>query len=111
MKWSRKSKWISTDAWRGYEQPIYAVAGSSDTGTWSDSPAPSGEVNKELSRLANYLRKKGFNVRKYTVRSSNAFMIKRWLIVPIEQFDRAKVEANKWLEEHKGDTLHIHDAD
>ena len=46
------------DAWgRGQViQPIYAVAGANDTGTWEDSPAPSYEVNDELKALQKHLK-------------------------------------------------------
>jgi len=41
------------DAWgRGrIVQPVYAVMGANDTGTWEDSPNPSYKVNKELTEL------------------------------------------------------------
>jgi hypothetical protein len=38
---STKTEYISTDGWRGYVQPINAVAGANYTGTSSDSPYPS----------------------------------------------------------------------
>jgi hypothetical protein len=105
-----KTKWVPTDAWRGYEQPFDAVAGSSDTGSWSDSPAPSDEVNKELRMLETHLKSKGFEVSRSMTESSNAFMKKRWLVVS-KNHKAAKTAANKWLAEHKDDTSHIHDAD
>jgi hypothetical protein len=105
-----KTKWISTDEWHGYEQPVNAVAGSSDTGMWSDSPAPSVVVDKELNMLTEHLKSKGFKVSRAMTESSNAFMKKRWLVVTTN-FTAAKKEADKWLVKHKSDTIYIHDAD
>jgi len=104
-------KWVSTDAWRGYKQPEFAVAGSSDTGTWSDSPCPSPKVTKEISMLSEHLRNNGFAVKQVITRSSNAFMGKRWVVVPPSQFKKAKLVADKWIAKNKSKTNYIHDAD
>jgi hypothetical protein len=109
--WITKKKWISTDAWRGYEQPMFAVAGARDTGTWSDSPCPSGEVNRELQDLASFLRKKGVRVRMSSGQSSNVFMGKRWLVVPASHYAMAKRLVRSYITANKSETRYIHDAD
>jgi len=110
-KIKQKKKWISTDTWRGYEQSAYAVLGSSDTGTWEDSPCPSYEVNKELEDFKTYLKERGIRGIIRTERSSNAFMTKRWVIVQPNDFKKAKELAKQYLKEKKEETQYIHEAD
>lgn len=105
-----KLKWIKTDEMRGYYQPEHAVAGSSDTGTWEDSPCPTPEVNRELSMLSDHLESKGFKVKRLMTRSSNVFMGKKWLVVE-SRFKEAKAEANHWIKGHASSTSHVHEAD
>ena len=106
-----KGKWIKTDMWRGYYQPAFAVAGSSDTGTSSDSPAPSGEVMSELNDLKKFLKDKGINSQTRTNRSSNVFMVKRWVVVSPSDYGKAKNLADQYLKKHYSETSHIHEAD
>lgn len=109
-RFSKAKKWVSTGGWGGYEQPKYAIAGASDTGSWSDSPAPSGKVLAELKDFANFLRKSwGFHVAMVTTRSSNLFMVKRWLIVPPEEYEGAKRIVQQTLEKYPRE--YIHEAD
>lgn len=72
---------IQTDAWRGWDRPCFAVIGSSDTGNWSDSPAPSSSVYDEMKKMKASLLRLG--IRTYEAHSvtSNLFCMKRWLIV------------------------------
>jgi hypothetical protein len=107
----KSKKWIKTDAWRGYEQSSYAVLGSSDTGTWEDSPCPSYEVDKELKDFQAYLRKKGIGSSIKTAQSSNVFMAKRWVVVQPDDFKEAKKLAGQYLKEKKEETKYIHEAD
>jgi hypothetical protein len=104
-----KSKWIATDAWRGYYQPAYAVLGSSDTGTWSDSPCPSDKVNEELKGFQGFLKGNGIHSVIKTGRSSNVFMIKRWVVVSQWDFKKAKKIAGNYLKEKE--TRYVHEAD
>ncbi len=103
-----KGKWHSTDGWRGHEVPAYAVAGSSDTGMWSDSPAPSDQVAKELRDLKDHLLQQGIGVRSVTTRRSNVFMVKRWLVVSKTQYRKAIRLVDAYLQNHL--TRYIHDA-
>lgn len=111
LRFTTKSKYIRTDGWRGYSQPIYAIAGSSDTGNWEDSPAPSREVASEIKKFQSDMRKKGFNTRLFSSQSSNVFMMKRWVIVPPEQYSAAKAYADAWLSQHEDEIQYIHGAD
>jgi hypothetical protein len=90
MKFSLKKKYIKTDGWRGYEQPVYAIAGASDTGMWSDSPCPSNEVNKEINEARKLLKQKGFSTKLTSGGTSNVFAGKRWIVAPVNMQKEAK---------------------
>lgn len=110
VTFSKKKGWVSTDAWRGYDQPIYAVAGASDTGSWDDSPAPSSLSKKEIGDIRRFLKSKGIHTQEVHGGSSNVFMGKRWVIVPPAEYEKAKRLADNYLAEHDRDTRLLHDA-
>jgi len=114
MTYSIKTKITEKgDAWgRGQIiQPIYAVAGANDTGTWEDSPCPSYAVNDELKALQKHLKENGINsVIKHTS-SSNVFMTRRWIIVEPDKLAEAKKIANQYLKEKEKETKYIYGAD
>lgn len=89
-KISLKKHWVSTDGWRGYEQPIYAVCGANDTGMWSDSPCKSDVAYKELELAKKALKQAGINHKKTTCRSSNVFCVHHYLVVPEEDVQKGK---------------------
>ena len=100
------------DGWRGYFVPAYAVAGTSDTGMWSDSPCPSNEVKAEIRRfMRECLKPLGIKARTRYGTSSNVFCAKRWVVVGHDDFDRAAQAADAWLAAHERDTHYLHDAD
>lgn len=100
------------DGWRGYRIPEYAVAGASDTGTAPDSPAPSGEVAKELTRFGKEcLHTLGIKYRTVWGGSTNCFCSKRWVTVAKADFDRAALAASTWLHQHRDDTYYIHSGE
>ena len=107
IEWNPTTTWNKTDAWRGYDRPYYAVAGSSDTGMWSDSPAPSDVVLDELNALKSFLKSKGINAKLSHTESTNVFMIKRWLIVDGPKFEEAKRLVKEYLKNNT--TNYIHD--
>lgn len=109
MTFSKKVEWVATDGWRGYERPKYAIAGASDTGTWSDSPCPSHKVKAELDELKKYLRQRGIRFREVITKSSNLFMVKHWVISSVEQFDDAVKEASDWIQKNYKTTNYIHE--
>lgn len=93
------------DGWRGYSIPTLALYGASDCGTWSDSPAPSSSVLAELESMRSTLRSLGFKTRLAWTESSNAFMIKRWILIQGKDIERA-IEESKTID-ISGDT-YIH---
>ena len=101
MKFTKKMKYVSTDGWRGFYQPECAVFGTTDTGTWSDSPCPSDEAEKEIKYVSSLLRKNGFHVRSMYGKTSNVFAMKRYVIVPEDELTRAKAFAEKAMTEDK----------
>lgn len=87
---STKKKWISTDAWRGYEQPVNAVAGANDTGNWSDSPCPSSISLKEIDEARQILKQNKIVSKTIITRSSNVFCAHRYLLTHPENKEKAK---------------------
>jgi hypothetical protein len=108
------------DGWGrdSYDIPRHAVAGSSDCGRCSDSPAPTDKVLAELERVIEYLKAEGVRADFWrphqdcigATASGNIFMGKRWVVVPQEQYRKGKRLALKWMQEHQRDTTWIHDA-
>lgn len=89
-KFSTLRKYVHTDVWRGYYEPVYAVAGWNDTGTWSDSPCNTAEGIRESKIVKAFLRKHGIPYRHVVCRTSNVFCIHHYLIVPVERLDECK---------------------
>lgn len=87
---STKKRWVATDGWRGYEEPIYWVAGANDTGLYSDSPCPTDVAQKELGYIKSVLRKEGIRFKSITARSANIFMTKHYIVVAPADFEKAK---------------------
>lgn len=104
-------RYHKTDEWRGYEVPDLAVAGSSYTGEWEDSPAPSHRIKPELERLQGYLKEKGIKSKLETTPSSNVFMQKIWIMVSKTDFKKAGNLSEAWLKKNDSTTRYIHDAD
>lgn len=106
------SRYHRIDGWRGYNIPRLAIVGASDTGSWDDSPCPSRDVKAEIARFQReVLRPLGISSRTVYGGSSNAFCMKRWLVVPRGSFGTAAAAAVQWLNDHRFDTNFIHSAD
>jgi hypothetical protein len=101
IRYSLKKKWVKTDAWRGYEEPVYAIAGVTDTGMWSDSPYPSHKVNPEIDMVQQELRKAGIPTKKITGQTSNVFAGNQYLIAPKDIFPEAKTKVKELLKKKK----------
>lgn len=86
---STRKKWVSTDGWRGYEQPVNAVCGANDTGTFSDSPCPSHIRRQEVLKATKVLRANGIRCKTLWCRSSNVFCIKQYVLVAPEDRETA----------------------
>lgn len=107
-----KSRYHKLDGWRGYPIPGLAVAGASDTGTWSDSPCPSPDVKAEIRKLQREcLRPAGIASRQRYGVSSNVFCAKRWVCVAESDWPKAAPLVLDWLKGHKYDTQYLHCAD
>jgi hypothetical protein len=104
-----------SDGWGrdSYVIPQYAVVGSSDCGESAGyyNPAPSGAVEAELNRFRAHLREHQIKSRFQFTQSGNVCMLKRWVVVRSQDFERAADLARAWLEEHQADTRYVHDAD
>lgn len=87
---STRKHWISTDGWRGYEQPISAVCGANNTGNSWDSPCPSNTCDQELRLAGSILRQNGIRYKRTWCRSSNVFCVHGYLCVEDKDIDRAK---------------------
>lgn len=114
VKFSTRTKVTDKgDAWgRGRViQPIYAVAGANDTGTWEDSPNNSYEVNDELKDLQKYLAEKGIKSKITNSESGNAFMTRRWIVVETDKYAEGKKLADEYLKEKESKTKYIYNAD
>jgi hypothetical protein len=96
---SVKKKWVNQDGWRGYYEPIYFVAGCNDTGTWDDSPCPSGVATHELGFVKRLLKQAKIKYREIPCETSNVFCIHRYIVVSENDFDTAKEIINKEYDE------------
>jgi hypothetical protein len=88
----------STDGWRGYSEPIYAVAGANDTGMYSDSPCPSNIREKELKAIVDVLRGEGIKTREVVCVSSNVFCVHVYLVPKVKDVPKAREIVKTFLE-------------
>jgi len=107
MKISMKKVWVSTNAWRGHFTLVNAVAGSSDTGSWDDSPCPSNSVTAELNSVKKALKKAGINYRSTWAASSNIFCIHRYVVVAEPDVERGKRVVQEWLDSTENQFVYI----
>jgi hypothetical protein len=99
-----KKRWVATDGWRGYEEPIYYIAGANDTGGWDDSPCPTKTALAELQGVRSVLRKAKIRTKQIITRSSNVFCAHRYLLVTPADFERAKELVNEYYETARHET-------
>jgi hypothetical protein len=85
---STKTRWVSTDGWRGYEEPVNAVGGCSHTGGWDDSPCPTHVVKKEIDGFKKILRQNKISHKVIVTQSSNVFCQKVYVLVKPEDKER-----------------------
>lgn len=98
-KISLKKVWVRTDAWRGYYQPLNAVAGANDTGSWPDSPCPSSVRKAELKMAADVLRAAGIHYKTVYERSSNVFCTHVYLVVAEEWVETGRALVNPLIDQ------------
>lgn len=101
-KFSSKTKYVKTDGWRGYSEPLYAVCGANDTGTYDDSPCPTHVCLKELKEARKAL--KGIPSRMIVTESSNVFCVHRYIIVKPSQVEEARKLFAEYYEKAKSET-------
>lgn len=106
---SMKTIYVKTDGWRGYEQPLNAVAGANDTGTWSDSPCPTGRCLKELNYVKQELRNAKIHYRSAVCPSSNIFCAHRYVCVSPDDREKALRVVQAILDENITDLLYLCD--
>lgn len=103
---SRKTYYVSTDGWRGYSVPIFAVAGINDTGSWEDSPCPTSIVKKETKALGSLLRKAKIKFRIQTCETSNVFCVHHYFVVAAEDVQRAREIVVDYLDKNPTELLY-----
>lgn len=84
-----KKKWVSVNDYSGYEQPINAVGGSSNTGSWEDSPCPTNRVKKEIGEFRKMLRAKGIQTKMLVGKTGNIFCQHVYILVHPDDRDVA----------------------
>jgi hypothetical protein len=77
-----KTKYIHTDAWRGYSQPINAICGANNTGNFSDSPCKEDICLSELDQVKKILIKNEISYKLVWCESSNVFCVHGYIVVP-----------------------------
>jgi hypothetical protein len=83
---STKSKYVRIDGWRGYSEPINAIGGCNDTGTWEDSPCPSHVRKSELDGFKKILKQNKIRFKQLVTQSSNVFCQHVYVLVhPIDR--------------------------
>ena len=99
--WAEGTAWISTDGWRGYEEPHAAVCGANNTGAWSDSPCRPEVCEAELTKAAEVLKAAGIPTRKVVAASSNVFMVRVYLVTKVKDTQKGRdiIHASGLLEQ------------
>ena len=83
-------RWVQTSGYRGYMQPVYAVCGANDTGTFSDSPCPTHVAQAELNAIELALKAAKIPYKVDTCETSNVFCIHHYLVVPPKFVDKGR---------------------
>ena len=101
------TKYHRIDGWRGYEEPVYAIAGFNDTGTWSDSPCRTevGQSEKEL--LLSALRAQGITTKTISLPTSNVFCMHHYIVVKVKDHAKGLELVEKFLAENHTDLMYI----
>ena len=88
--WALGTAWISTDGWRGYDEPFAAICGANDTGMWSDSPCPSNVRERELEEAKTALAAQGIRTRVVFTNSSNVFCTHVYLVAKVKDAPKGR---------------------
>jgi|694.fasta_scaffold33863_6 hypothetical protein len=96
------TEWVKfSGGWRGANQPVYAVVGANDTGTWVDSPCRTEVADAELDAIASHLAKKGINTKHMICEGSNVFCQHRYLITYPHNTERARQLVEEYLDSNE----------
>jgi hypothetical protein len=71
----------NTDGWRGYSEPVNAIAGANNTGNWSDSPCPENVCLSELDKAKEILINKNIPYSFKWCETSNVFCVHGYILV------------------------------
>lgn len=104
-------RYHKTDGWRGYAVPGCAIAGSSDTGMWSDSPCPSDRVEAEINRFREAALEAGFPTALRAGETSNVFCAKVWVTVNARRWHAAARWAAEWIKDNDASLNYLHAAE
>jgi hypothetical protein len=85
-----KTNYVKTDGWRGYQEPINAICGANNTGSWSDSPCPEKTCLNELNQVKTILMKNGIHYKQVFCETPNVFCMHGYIVVPGRMKKRAK---------------------
>lgn len=96
---STKTHYVRTDGWRGYVEPIDAIAGANDTGDWNDSPCPSDVCKTELGKVKSELKKAKIKYKSMATNSANVFCLHRYILVAKEDKKKSLKIVEKCLED------------
>lgn len=99
-------RYVRTDGWRGYEEPVYAVAGANDTGDYDDSPCRTEVAQKELQDVQAILQKSGIKTKQVVCETSNVFCIHRYLIAKMSEIERAREIVQDFLADNRTELLY-----
>lgn len=99
--------WISSDLYRGYYEPVYAVCGANDTGTYDDSPCPSGVATKELSAIKTLLNADGIKHKEVVCETSNIFCVHRYLVTTPRDVEKARDIVEKYILSNDTQLLYV----
>jgi hypothetical protein len=100
-------RWISFDAYSGYYEPIYAVCGANDTGTYDDSPCPSGVATKELSVIKSLFNNMNIRHKEVVCETSNVFCVHRYLVTTPRDVEKARDIVEKYILSHDTQLLYM----
>lgn len=106
-KFDMSTYYVRTDGWRGYSEPIYAVAGANDTGTHGDSPCPSDVCEAELLAVIELLKKAGIKYRATACESSNVFCVHRYVVTLPADAPAAREIVKNYLAENSTTLLYV----
>jgi hypothetical protein len=88
-KISLKTKLVQINGWRSRLEPINAICGANDTGSYSDSPCPTSVALAELKKVKIILRENQIKFRSTILNTSNVFCMARYIVVSESDKERA----------------------